>query len=175
MVAPIVVTWSASSASLLAVVLLPWVLVPLVRGASGGSPRRAACASGVAVALMGGVNSTVVLATLPVGAIWLLTRQPGRRRRALITWWVIALVLACFWWAAALSIQSRFGYNYLPYTETAKVTTATTSLFESLHGASFWVDYFTSVDPLIRGVWTLVSTVGPISPRPSSSPSGWRG
>ncbi len=66
-VAPIVVTWSASSASLLAVVLLPWVLVPLVRGASGGSPRRAACASGIAVALMGGVNSTVVLATLPVG------------------------------------------------------------------------------------------------------------
>ncbi len=161
-VAPIVVTWSTSSASLLAVVLLPWVLVPLVRGASGGSPRRAACASGVAVALMGGVNSTVVLATLPVGAIWLLTRQPGRRRRALMTWWVVALVLACFWWAAALSIQSRFGYNYLPYTETAKVTTATTSLFESLHGASFWVDYFTIGGPLIRGVWTLVSTVGPI-------------
>jgi arabinofuranan 3-O-arabinosyltransferase len=161
-VAPIVVTWSASSVSLLAVVLLPWVLVPLVRGASGGSPRRAACASGLAVALMGGVNSTVVLATLPVGAIWLLTRRPGRRRRALMTWWVIALALACFWWAAAGSIQSRFGYNYLPYTETAKVTTATTSLFESLHGASYWVNYFTLGGPLIRGVWTLVSTVGPI-------------
>ena len=161
-VAPIVVTWSASSVSLLAVVLLPWVLVPLVRGASGGSPRRAACASGLAVALMGGVNSTVILATLPVGAIWLLTRQPGRRRRALMTWWVIALVLACFWWAAAGSIQSHFGYNYLPYTETARVTTATTSLFESLHGASYWVNYFTIGGPLIRGAWTLVSTVGPI-------------
>ena len=36
-VAPIVVTWAATSAALLAVVLLPWVLVPLVRGASGGS------------------------------------------------------------------------------------------------------------------------------------------
>jgi arabinofuranan 3-O-arabinosyltransferase len=71
-------------------------------------------------------------------------------------------VLACFWWAAALSIQGRFGYNYLPYTETAQVTTATTSLFESLRGASYWVNYFTIGGPLIRGAWTLVSTVGPI-------------
>lgn len=162
LVAPIVVTWAATSAALLAVVLLPWVLVPLVRGASGGSPRRAACASGLAVALMGGVNSTVVLATLPVGAVWLLTRQPGRRRRALIAWWIIALVFACFWWAAALTIQSRFGYNYLPYTETSQVTTATASLFESLRGASYWIDYFTLGGPLVPGAWTLVSEVAPI-------------
>ena len=38
-IAPIVVTNAATSAALLAVVLLPWVLVPLVRGAAGGSPR----------------------------------------------------------------------------------------------------------------------------------------
>ncbi len=57
-IAPIVVTWAASSAALLAVVLLPWVVLPLVRGAAGGSPRRAAAASGVAIALMGGVNAT---------------------------------------------------------------------------------------------------------------------
>ena len=161
-VAPIVVTWATTSAALLAVVLLPWVLVPLVRGAATGSPRRAACASGLAVALMGGVNSAVVVATLPVGAIWLLTREPGRRRRALIGWWICAVVLACFWWAAALSIQSRFGYNYLPYTETAQVTTATGSLFESIRGASYWIDYFTLGGPLIPGAWTLVSQVGPI-------------
>jgi arabinofuranan 3-O-arabinosyltransferase len=161
-IAPIVVTWAATSAALLAVMLLPWVLVPLVRGATRGSPRRAACASGLAVALMGGVNSTVVLATLPVGAIWLLTRQPGPRRRALIGWWIVALVLACFWWAAALTIQSRFGYNYLPYTETSQATTATASLFESLRGASYWTDYFTLGGPLIPGAWSLVSEVGPI-------------
>ncbi len=161
-VAPIVVTWASTSAALLAVVLLPWVLVPLVRGASEGSPRRAACASGVAVAFMGGVNSTVVLATLPVGAIWLLTRQPGRRRRALISWWIVAVGLACFWWAAALTIQSRFGYNYLPYTETSQVTTATASLFESLRGASYWLDYFTLGGPILPGAWTLVSQIGPI-------------
>ena len=60
-IAPIVVDWAAISAALLAVVLLPWVLVPLVRGSRGGSPRRAAAKSGVAVALMGGVNATVVV------------------------------------------------------------------------------------------------------------------
>ena len=51
--APIVVTWAASSATLLAVMLLPWLLQPLVVGSSTGSPRTAAARSGVAVALMG--------------------------------------------------------------------------------------------------------------------------
>ena len=161
-IAPIVVTWTSTTGALLAVVLLPWVLVPLVRGATSGSPRRAAFASGIAVALMGGVNSAVVVATLPVGAIWLLTRQRGPRRRALMGWWVVAVVLACFWWAAALAIDSRFGYNYLPYTETASITTATGSLFEALRGASYWTDHYTLGGPLLPGAWTLVSSVGPI-------------
>ncbi len=161
-VAPIVVIWAAVSAALLAVVLLPWVLVPLVRGSQRGSPRRAAAASGVAVALMGGVNATVVVAVLPLGALWLLTRRPGPRRRALMTWWVLAVVLACFWWFAALVIQSRYGYNYLPYTETPTITTGTASLFEALRGASFWTAHFTLGGPLIGGAWTLVSSVGPI-------------
>ncbi len=161
-IAPIVVTWTPTTGTLLAVVLLPWVLVPLVRGSTSGSPRRAAFVSGIAVALMGGVNSAVVVATLPVGAVWLLTRQPGRRRRALIGWWIVALIMACFWWAAALAIDSRFGYNYLPYTETASITTATGSLFEALRGASFWLDHYTLGGPLLPGAWTLVSSVGAI-------------
>jgi arabinofuranan 3-O-arabinosyltransferase len=158
-IAPIVVTWAAQSADLLAVVMLPWILVPLVRGAAGGSPRRAAAASGVAIALVGGVNATVVLATLPMAVIWLLTRQRGSRRRALMGWWVVAVVLACFWWAAALLLQSHYAYNYLPYTETSTVTTATTSLFEAVRGASFWTNYLTVGGPLIPATWTLISMV----------------
>ena len=161
-IAPVVVTWASTTGALLAVVLLPWMLVPLVRGSTDGSPRRAAFVSGVAVALMGGVNSAVVVATLPVGAVWLLTRQPGPRRRALLGWWVVALVLACFWWAAALAIESRFGYNYLPYTETASITTATGSLYEAFRGASYWLDHYTLGGPLLPGAWTLISSVGPI-------------
>ena len=100
-VAPLVVDWAAVSATLLAVVLLPWVLRPLVVGSETGSPRRAAAKSGVAIALMGGVNATVVLSALPIAVIWLLTRQPGPRRRSLLGWWVICVVLACFWWSVA--------------------------------------------------------------------------
>ncbi|MHB1585123.1 MAG: alpha-(1-_3)-arabinofuranosyltransferase domain-containing protein, partial [Acidimicrobiales bacterium] len=161
-VAPIVVVWAATSAALVSVVLVPWVVLPLVHGARGGSPRRAAAASGVAVALMGGVNATVVIAALPLGAVWLLTRAPGPRRRALIGWWAVALVLAIFWWLAALVVQSRYGFNYLPYTETPAVTTATGSLYEAVRGASYWTAYFTLGGPLLRGAWTLVSSVGPV-------------
>ncbi len=156
--APIVVTWAASSATLLAVVLLPWLLQPLVEGSTGGSPRRAAARSGVAVALMGGVNATVVLATLPVGVLWLLTRQRGRRRRALSGWWVVSVGLACFWWVVPTLLQGKYGYNYVPYTESAATTTSTASAFEALRGASYWTDYYHLGGPLIPGAWTLVTS-----------------
>ena len=157
-VAPIVVTWASVSESLLAVVLLPWLLRPLVVGSRHGSPRRAAAKSGVALALMGGVNATVVVAGLPLAVIWLVTRTAGPRRRSLTRWWAVSVVLACFWWAAPTVLQARYGYNYLPYTETATTTTSTTSLFEALRGASYWLNYFDLGSPLLRGAWTLVTS-----------------
>ena len=160
--APIVVTWAASSATLLAVVLLPWLLQPLVVGSSSGSPRTAAARSGVAVALMGGVNATVVLATLPVGVLWLLTRQRGPRRRSLAAWWVVSLGLACFWWVVPTLLQGKYGYNYVPYTESAATTTSTASAFEALRGASYWTDYYDLGGPLIPGAWTLVTSAAAI-------------
>jgi arabinofuranan 3-O-arabinosyltransferase len=107
---------------------------------------------------MGGVNAAVVIATLPVGAIWLLTRKPGPRRRALIAWWLVALGLACFWWLVLLVLAGKYSYNYLPYTETAAVTTGTTSAFEALRGASYWLNYYTLGGPLLPGAWTIVSS-----------------
>ena len=53
---------------------------------------------------------------------------------------------------------SKYAFNYLPYTETSQLTTSTTSAYESLRGASFWVNYFNLNGPLIRGVWILVSS-----------------
>ena len=156
--APMVVVWVETSAYLAAVVLLPWVVLPLVVGSREGSPRRAAARSGVAVALMGGVNAAVIVATLPMAALWLLTRKRGPRRRALIGWWIVAIGLACFWWLILLVISGKYGYNYLPYTETASVTTSTTSLFEALRGASNWLTYDTLGGPASIGAWTIVST-----------------
>ncbi len=157
-IAPIVVDWAAISAVLLAVVLLPWLLVPLVRGSRDGSPRRAAAASGVALALMGGVNATVVVSTLPLAVLWLLTRAPGPRRRSLAGWWVVSVGLACFWWAVPTVLQGKYGYNYLPYTETASVTTASGSVFEALRGASYWQNYYDIGGPLVPGGWTIVTS-----------------
>jgi arabinofuranan 3-O-arabinosyltransferase len=157
-VAPLVVDWAAVSAALLAVVFLPWVLRPLVVGSETGSPRRAAAKSGVAIALMGGVNATVILSALPLAVIWLLTRDPGPRRRSLLGWWAVCVVLACFWWSVATVLQGKYGYNYLPYTETATVTTSTGSVFDALRGTSFWQNFDDVGGPLIPGGWTLVTS-----------------
>jgi arabinofuranan 3-O-arabinosyltransferase len=157
-VVPIVVDWAAISVALLAVVFLPWVLQPLVVGSRGGSTRRAAAKSGVAVALMGGVNATIIISALPLAVIWLFTRAPGPRRRSLMGWWVVCVVLACFWWAAATIMQAKYGYDYLPYTETAAITTATGSVFQALRGTSNWQNYFDLGGPLVPGGWTLVTS-----------------
>lgn len=156
--APIVVTWAQTTSDLVAVSFLPWMLLPLVTGSRQGSPRRAAAKSGVAVALMGGGNAAVVVATLPVAVIWLVTRQPSQRRRRLIIWWLIAVGLACFWWASSVFLAGKYGFNYLPYTETTATTTGTGSAFEAIRGASYWLDYFSLPVPLLPGAWTIVSS-----------------
>ncbi len=157
-VAPIVVTWTSKTAALVSVLLLPWLLQPLVVGSREGSPRRSAARSGVAVALMGGVNATVVFATLPVGVLWLLTRSAGPRRRALTGWWIVSVGLACAWWAIPTYLQGKYAYNYLPVTETSVITTATTPVVEALRGTSYWVNYFAVGGPLVPGGWTLVTS-----------------
>ena len=138
--------------------VLPWVLQPLVVGSKTGSPRRAAAKSGVAIALMGGANATIVLSAFPLAVIWLLTREPGPRRKSLLGWWVVCAVLACFWWTAATVLQGKYGYNYLPYTETATATTSTGSVFDALRGTSFWQNFDDVGGPLIPGGWTLVTS-----------------
>ena len=156
-IAPIMVTWVTTSGDMLAVALLPWVLVPLVTGSLRGSTRQAAAKSGIAVALMGGSNAALVLALLPLAAIWLVTRQRGARRRSLALWWIGSVAMACFFWVVALLVVGHFGFDYLPYTETSITTTSTASAFEAVRGASAWVDYYSIQQPLIAGAWTLVS------------------
>jgi arabinofuranan 3-O-arabinosyltransferase len=134
------------SASILPFSLLPWVIIPLVHGARGGSTRRAACRSGVAILLMGGINAASVVAILPVPFLWFVTRTPGKRRRQLFEWWILAVLLACAWWAASLLLEGRYGFNLVPYTETPGVTTAVTSLVDVFRGNSYWFG-FDQLDP----------------------------
>lgn len=129
------------SAELLPVVVLPWVLIPLVQGASGGSARRAAARSGIALLFASGINAAATLAVLPVPALWLLTRSPGPRRRALMSWWAASVVLASLWWIAPLLVLGRYSPPFLDWIESSSVTTSQTSLIAVLRGVDHWQAY----------------------------------
>jgi arabinofuranan 3-O-arabinosyltransferase len=135
------------SSELMPVAAAPWVLIPLVRGAREGSPRRAAAWSGVALLFAGGTNAAATLAILPIPALWLLTRERGPRRAALMRWWVAAVALACLWWAIPLAVLGKYSPPFLNWIESAAVTTSQTSLATSLRGAEHWEAY------LGRAVW----------------------
>ena len=124
--------------------LAPWVLVPLVVGSEKGSARRAAALSALAVALVGGVNAAAAFAVIPLGALWLLTRSPGPRRRSLMVWWPAFTLLGTLWWLVPLLVLGSYSPPFLDWIESASNTTFSTTLFDTLRGTSDWVPY---VDP----------------------------
>ncbi len=137
-----------------AAAFMPWMLLPLVKGSREGSPRRAAAASGLAVLFMGGVNAVVVAAALVPGGLWLLTRQRGPRRGALIRWWMLAVVAATAWWAVPLAYQRRYGIDFLTFTERAGTTTGVVSPFEVLRGVADWLSYYRA-----RGILVMAGSI----------------
>jgi arabinofuranan 3-O-arabinosyltransferase len=146
---------SSISAALTPTAALPWVLIPLVRGAHGGSPRRAAAWSGVALLFAGGTNAAATLAILPAPALWLLTRERGDRRASLIRNWLAAATLACMWWLIPLLVLGRYSPPFLDWIEAAQNTTATTSLSAAIRGVEHWEAYLgASIWP---AGWILVS------------------
>lgn len=147
----------------LGAVLVPWALLPLINGARGGSPRRAAARSGVAIALMGGANAAVVLSVLPIPLLWLLTRQRGPRRAALLRWWVVAVVAATMWWVAGLYFFGRYGPEILDFTETVTATTKPTGLFDVLRGSADWLARVTDPTPVLPAGYTVVTRAVPIA------------
>jgi arabinofuranan 3-O-arabinosyltransferase len=133
----------------------PWVLLPLVVGASQGSPRRMAMLSGLAVAMVGGVNAAATFAVLPLGVVWLLTREPGSRRRSLMIWWPVFTALGTLWWLVPLFVMGAFSPPFLDFIETASVTTFPTTPFDALRGTSDWVPY---IDTTWQGGFETLST-----------------
>ncbi|MDN4173098.1 alpha-(1-_3)-arabinofuranosyltransferase family protein [Nocardioides sp. SOB77] len=140
--------------------LAPWVLLPLVRGATHGSPRRAAALAALGVAMVGGVNAAATFAVLPLGIVWLLTRTPGPRRRALMLWWPLFTALATAWWLVPLFVMGAYSPPFLDFIETTSVTTFPTTLFDALRGTSNWVPYVDAGsragNDLLRTPWLVV-------------------
>lgn len=135
--------------------LAPWVLLPLVRGSVTGSARRAAALSALAVACVGGVNAAATFAVIPLGVVWLVTRQPGGRRRTLMTWWPVFVLAGTLWWLVPLLLLGRYSPPFLDFIESSAVTTVPTTLFDVLRGTSHWVPY---VDPTWQTGNALIST-----------------
>lgn len=121
--------------------LAPWVLLPLVVGARRGSPVRMAMLSGLAVAMVGGVNAAATAAVLPLGVLWLLTRGAGPRRRRLMLWWPVFTLLGTLWWLIPLFLLGAYSPPFLDFIESASVTTFPTTPFDALRGTSAWVPY----------------------------------
>ncbi len=134
--------------------LAPWVLLPLVLGSRRGSPVRAAALSALAVGMVGGVNAAATAAVLPLGALWLLTREGGPRRRALLLWWPVFTAMATAWWLVPLFTLGAYSPPFLDFIESASVTTFPATPFDALRGTTAWVPY---VDPGWGAGTSLVS------------------
>ncbi|MBV8986789.1 MAG: DUF3367 domain-containing protein, partial [Acidimicrobiia bacterium] len=149
---------AVTSGNQLPAALLPWVLLPLVRHRPSTRPSRTAARSALAVVAMGGINAIATGAVLAMPAVWLLTRTSGEDRRRLIAWWVPSVLLATFWWLGPLWLQSKYGFHFLDFTESASVTTATSSTAEAVRGTGYWVSYLHVNGPWLRGAWELVAS-----------------
>jgi arabinofuranan 3-O-arabinosyltransferase len=135
-----------ASVELWPMALAPWVLLPLVKASEAGSVRRGAAVSALVVVCAGGVNAVAVAAVLPLGVIWILTRQRGPRRWRLLGWWTALTVAATAWWWGPLLLLGRYSVPFLDYIENATITSVPTDLSRTLLGVSDWVAYFAGYD-----------------------------
>jgi arabinofuranan 3-O-arabinosyltransferase len=140
----------------------PWVLLPLVVGAERGSPRLAAALSALAIAMVGGVNAAATSAVLPLGALWLLTRSAGPRRRQMMIWWPVLTLLGTLWWLVPLFLLGSYSPPFLDFIESAGITTFPTTLFDVVRGTSNWVPYVQAFSPagddLLRVPFLILNT-----------------
>ena len=134
----------------------PWVLLPLVRAAVTGNVARAAALSALAVTAAGGVNAVAAGAVLPLALWWLLTLEPGPRRRQLLAWWGGLTVLAILWWLIPLGVLGRYSPPFLDWIESANFTTSITDPTTVLRGADHWLAYLGSASVWKAG-WMLAT------------------
>ena len=133
-----------NSSEFLPSAVLPWIVLPLVKGARCElTPRRAAALSALAFLFCGGVNAVAELAVLVVPMLYLLTRRGSPVKRRLIAWWLPLIALASMWWIVPLLTLGRYIFSFLPYIETAGATTSVTTLVNALRGTSSWLTYLT--------------------------------
>ena len=163
-----------TSGEFLPMALMPWIIVPLTDmrpwtpgdgiagGAAGtgagtagtaaraggwrGTHRRARAIawSAVAVGLCSGMNAASAIAVMVACVIYILTRPGARVKARMLAWWVPAVAVVTSSWSIPLVLLSKYGVSIVPFTESAQVTTSTTSLLNILRGTENWIGYTTS-------------------------------
>ena len=131
----------ASSVEMWPSALAPWVLVPLVVATRRGNPRRLAAVSALVVACIGGVNAVATFAAVPLAAWWIWSSPRGQRRRALMFWWPVFVLMGALWWLLPLFLLGRYSPPFLDYIESVTNTTFTATLVDAMRGTSNWVAY----------------------------------
>ncbi len=143
----VVIFTNRTTVTLLAYAALPWLMLCAQRGLR--APRRWAWPAAFALIVTasgGGVNAAVTAWVL-LGPVLLAVYEGWIRAvpwRALWTFgWRagLATALASAWWVAPLLVQSRYGVDFLAFTEQPGTIWSTTSLSESLRLMGYWVSY----------------------------------
>jgi arabinofuranan 3-O-arabinosyltransferase len=190
----------STSASALPGLLLPWAVLPLVpavrrggpggrfppegRGGPGGrfppeegsfGVARAAARSGVAIALMSGVNAAATLYVLILPALYILMRASGRRRITLALGWGTAVIAATAWWLVPLLLQGRYSFNFLPYIEQTSATDRTMSATAVLRGTGTWTAYLDLGGVWLRSGWAMVTSRAAILASTAAAATGLYG
>ena len=156
-----------TSGEFLPMALMPWIILPLTdmrpwatdaELAAGRHRRtgiwdrifrqpearlraRAAARSAIAIGLCSGMNAASTLAVMLPAAIYILTRPGSRTRVRMFAWWLPASLLATASWSIPLVLLSKYGVSIVLYTESAQVTSTTTSLLNVLRGTESWIGY----------------------------------
>ena len=147
---PYTVTYADRTAFLLAYAALPWLVVAAHRGlAAPRSWRWPAIAGLVVLSAGGGLNAAVVawVVAVPIALIVYEVAVLGARWSAAgaFAWRAgVCAGLGSAWWIVPVLLQSRYGADFLTFTEQPQTILATPSVSESLRVMGFWLEYFGS-------------------------------
>ena len=59
----------------------------------------------------------------------------------MLAWWLPAVALVSASWSIPLVLLSKYGVSIVPFTESAQVTSTTTSLLNIFRGTESWIGY----------------------------------
>ncbi|MBD2760249.1 DUF3367 domain-containing protein [Yimella sp. cx-573] len=149
--------WPAAVAPWIVLVGSGFTAEHLTRGARWTIVARI----GLLTAALGGVNATASAAALLPAFILLLVHPAGRRRSP---WFVLAVCAGALWWVLPLLVLGRYAYPFLAYIETASITTAVTSVPNTLRGGDNWIAYIldSQSHPVWQGGWVVAQSLSAI-------------